>query len=107
VPQAFNSGKAALSLGCCGARAYLDVLTDDVALFAIPGVKLQAFTERIEALATANRILTRFHTVRRAAGRVGRGADRRRDDGGNGIVKGGAGCSAAVIGRATIPAPPV
>ena len=24
VPQAINSGQAALSLGCCGARAYLD-----------------------------------------------------------------------------------
>src|SRR5262245_31280042 len=42
VPQASNSGNAALSLGCCGARAYLDVLTDDVAVFAIPGAKLEA-----------------------------------------------------------------
>ena len=65
VPQASNTGKAALSLGCCGARAYLDVLTDDVALFAIPGAKLDQFAARIEALANANRILTRFHTVRR------------------------------------------
>ena len=39
VPQAFNTGRAALSLGCCGARAYLDVLTDDVALWAIPGAE--------------------------------------------------------------------
>src|SRR5271170_4364945 len=28
VPQVMNAGRAALSLGCCGARAYLDVLTD-------------------------------------------------------------------------------
>ena len=27
VPQVMNTGRAALSLGCCGARAYLDVLT--------------------------------------------------------------------------------
>ena len=40
VPQALNTGRAALSLGCCGARAYLDVLTDEVALWAIPGAKL-------------------------------------------------------------------
>jgi len=65
VPQASNSGNAALSLGCCGARAYLDVLTDDVAVFAIPGAKLEEFATRIEALAEANRILTQFHTVRK------------------------------------------
>lgn len=32
VPQVMNTGRAALSLGCCGARAYLDVLTDSVAI---------------------------------------------------------------------------
>ena len=37
IPQALNTGRTALSLGCCGARAYLDVLTPDVALYAIPG----------------------------------------------------------------------
>ena len=55
VPQVMNTGRAALSLGCCGARAYLDVLTDDVAVFAIPGAKLEAYTRRIEALAKANK----------------------------------------------------
>jgi len=54
-----------LSLGCCGARAYLDVLTDDVAVFAIPGVKLEAYARRIEALAKANAILSNFHQIRR------------------------------------------
>jgi uncharacterized protein (DUF169 family) len=65
VPQVMNSGRAALSLGCCGARAYLDVLTDDVAVFAIPGVKLEAYVRRIEALAKANGILSKFHELRR------------------------------------------
>lgn len=65
VPQAFNSGHTALSLGCCGARAYLDMLTPDVALYAIPGSKLNAFTERVEALARANEVLTKFHSLRR------------------------------------------
>jgi len=65
VPQVVNTGRAALSLGCCGARAYLDVLTDVVALFAIPGLKLAAYTERIEALASANATLTHFHALRR------------------------------------------
>lgn len=65
IPQALNTGRTALSLGCCGARAYLDVLTPDVALYAIPGSKLEAFTERVTALAQANSVLTQFHTLRR------------------------------------------
>jgi uncharacterized protein (DUF169 family) len=65
VPQVMNSGRAALSLGCCGARAYLDVLTDDVAVFAIPGLKLEAYARRIEALAKANGILSKFHELRK------------------------------------------
>jgi uncharacterized protein (DUF169 family) len=65
IPQVANTGIAALSLGCCGARAYLDVLTDDVAIFAIPGAKLDAYVRRIEALANANAILTKFHQIRR------------------------------------------
>lgn len=60
-----NAGRAALSLGCCGARAYLDVLTEDVALFAIPGAKLEAYVERIEARANANAVLSKFHQRRR------------------------------------------
>jgi uncharacterized protein (DUF169 family) len=65
IPQAFNTGRTALSLGCCGARAYLDVLTPDVALYAIPGARLKAFAERVAALAKANSVLTAFHTLRR------------------------------------------
>jgi uncharacterized protein (DUF169 family) len=65
VPQAMNTTRAALSLGCCGARAYLDALTDDVALWAIPGSRLDVYAERIAALAKANAVLTTFHQVRR------------------------------------------
>jgi uncharacterized protein (DUF169 family) len=65
IPQTKNSGGSALSLGCCGARAYLDVLRDDTALYAISGSVLDAFTERVTALAKANAILTQFHRVRR------------------------------------------
>lgn len=65
ISQVMNTGRAALSLGCCGARAYLDVLTEDVAIFAIPGGKLEAYARRIEALASANAVLTKFHTIRR------------------------------------------
>jgi len=65
IPQVANTGVAALSLGCCGARAYLDVLTDDVAIFAIPGSKLEAYVQRIDALANANAVLAKFHHIRR------------------------------------------
>jgi uncharacterized protein (DUF169 family) len=65
IPQAMNTGRSALSLGCCGARAYLDVLSNDVALYAISGVMLGAFAERVAALAKANQILTKFHQIRR------------------------------------------
>jgi uncharacterized protein (DUF169 family) len=65
VPQVMNTGRAALSLGCCGARAYLDVLTDDVAIFAIPGKKLEAYAQRIGVLAKANTVLAKFHSIRR------------------------------------------
>jgi uncharacterized protein (DUF169 family) len=64
VPQVMNTGRAALSLGCCGARAYLDLLTDSIALFAIPGAKLDAYAERVVALAKANAILAQFHKIR-------------------------------------------
>jgi uncharacterized protein (DUF169 family) len=65
VPEVMNTGRAALSLGCCGARAYLDILTDEVAIFAIPGAKLEAYAERIEALSKANALLSKFHRIRR------------------------------------------
>jgi len=65
IPQTYNTGKSALSLGCCGARAYLDVLTPAVALYAIPGAALTAFAERIESLAKANGVLAKFHQIRR------------------------------------------
>ncbi len=71
VPQALNNNQTALSLGCCGARAYLDVLTPGVAVYAIPGKKLEAFTERVAALAKANAVLTSFHALRRKAVEAG------------------------------------
>jgi len=65
IPQAVNSGKPALSLGCCGARAYLDVLTDDFALWALPGARIGEYAARIKVLAQANDVLTKFHHLRR------------------------------------------
>ena len=65
IPQAINTGKPALSLGCCGARAYLDVFTDDFALWALPGNRIADYAARIKVLADANTILTKFHELRR------------------------------------------
>ena len=65
IPQAINTGKPAMSLGCCGARAYLNVLTDDFALWALPGARIGEYADRIKVLAQANQILTQFHTLRR------------------------------------------
>jgi uncharacterized protein (DUF169 family) len=72
VPQVMNTGRAAMSLGCCGARAYLDLLADDVAIFAIPGPKLEMYAARIQALAGANAVLSRFHQIRRGDVQAGR-----------------------------------
>ena len=65
VPQVMNQGRAAMSLGCCGARAYLDALSDNVALWALPGSKLEAYADQVETLAKANRVLKGFHEHRR------------------------------------------
>ena len=66
VPQVVNQGRAAMSLGCCGARAYLDAMSDDVALWALPAAKLDAYSKEIGILANANTILTVFHERRRS-----------------------------------------
>jgi uncharacterized protein (DUF169 family) len=65
VAQAYNTGRTALSLGCCGARAYLDILTPEVALYAVPGAKLEAFAGSVAVLSKANAVLTTFHSLRR------------------------------------------
>lgn len=65
IPQVANTGRAAMSLGCCGARAYLDALTDDIALWALPGANIDAYAARVAALVTANDTLAKFHGLRR------------------------------------------
>ena len=66
VPQTLNHGLATMSLGCCGARAYLDALSDDTALWALPGGRLGQYCDQIVAFANANRTLAMFHERRRA-----------------------------------------
>lgn len=66
IPAAAKSGRAAMSLGCCGARAYLDALTPEIALWALPGARAAEYAERVARLAEANSILAAFHVRRRA-----------------------------------------
>ena len=65
VPQVINQGRAAMSLGCCGARAYLDILADSVAMWAFPGKNLEQYCAEIVNLARANQTLATFHTRRK------------------------------------------
>jgi len=65
IPQAINSGRPALSLGCCGARAYVNALTDDFAIWALPGAKIAEYAARIKVLTAANALLLQFHKLRR------------------------------------------
>lgn len=67
IPQVINSARSAASLGCCGARGYLDSLSDDVALWGLHGDKLEAYAKEIATLAKANAVLTQFHQTRRVA----------------------------------------
>ena len=66
VPHALNRGAAAMSLGCCGARAYLGALSDDIALWALPGSRLDEYCDEIATFAEANRTLATFHERRRS-----------------------------------------
>ena len=65
VPQVSNTGLSAMSLGCCGARVYLDALTDDIALWGLAGDKLEQYVSEIKIMSAGNEILTKFHDMRR------------------------------------------
>jgi uncharacterized protein (DUF169 family) len=71
VPQVLNTGRAAMSLGCCGARAYLEVLSESISMWAFPGGKMEQYCAAIAALARANKTLSAFHTQRKEDVRSG------------------------------------
>lgn len=72
IPQVINQGAAAMSLGCCGARAYLDKLSDDLALWALPGKKIEAYCDQIMIFAKGNETLSLFHQYRKEDVKAGR-----------------------------------
>ena len=65
IPAVVNGGRSVSSLGCCGARAYLDTLSDGVALWGLVGAQIAEYVAEIEKLAHANSVLTQFHATRR------------------------------------------
>ncbi len=67
IPQVINSSRSAISLGCCGARAYLDTLSDDIALWGLRGDVTSEYVDEIETLSKANDVLTQFHANRKLA----------------------------------------
>lgn len=72
IPQVVNQDYAAMSLGCCGARAYLDAMNNQIALWALPAGKLVKYSEQMEIMAKANSILTQFHESRKSDVSAGR-----------------------------------
>ena len=63
MPQALESGKPAMSLGCIGNRVYTG-LADSEGYVAIPASALEAVAERLPSIARANLELARFHRAR-------------------------------------------
>ncbi len=59
------AGRAVMSLGCCGARAYLDALDDNTSLWALPAKSLDRYCAEIDTFGRANGILGTFHRQRR------------------------------------------
>ena len=72
VPMVRNSGRAAASLGCCGARSYVDLLAPGIAIWALAGPRLDEYTDHIESQCRAHSKLVRFHQLRRQDIEAGR-----------------------------------
>ncbi len=66
LPQALDSRKPAMSLGCIGNRVYTG-LGDGEGYVAIPGPALDALAGKLETMVQANRELEKFHRARAAA----------------------------------------
>lgn len=65
VARAVEAAASTLSLGCIGARTYVE-LPDDRAILVLPREALARTVERLPTLARANRTLAEFHAERKA-----------------------------------------
>lgn len=66
LPQALDSRRPAMSLGCIGNRVYTG-LEEGEGYVALPAAALEAVGAKLEALARANLELEKFHRARAAA----------------------------------------
>jgi uncharacterized protein (DUF169 family) len=64
VARTANQGDATLSLGCIGARTYVEV-PDDHAVMVLAGPSLDQVVERLAPLNRANDALAEFHANRK------------------------------------------
>jgi len=64
VAWSANDGNVTLSLGCIGARTYVEV-PDDQAVTVIPGNLLDTIAERLTVMSRANNELAAFHADRK------------------------------------------
>jgi uncharacterized protein (DUF169 family) len=67
LPQALDSRRPAMSLGCIGNRVYTG-LAEGEGYVAIPGTALEAVSAKLGVLARANAELEKFHEARAASG---------------------------------------
>ena len=63
IPAALQSLRVVTNLGCIGNRVYTE-LSDDELYFVVPGAQLDALTDKLAVLMTANRELAGFHAGR-------------------------------------------
>ena len=74
VAWSANQGLPALSLGCIGARTYVDV-PEDRAIVVVPGAELDRVIGRLTSLTRANDTLERYHRQKKARYGAVAGAD--------------------------------
>jgi uncharacterized protein (DUF169 family) len=60
LPVAAKSSRPVVSLGCAGMRTFTEV-ADDLALFVVPGVELEAFTKKLQETLASNEQMLAFY----------------------------------------------
>jgi len=65
IPRTLQTGETSLSLGCIGARTYLELTPGEVIL-TIPGQQLAALVEKLQTTISANQALAPFHQQQKA-----------------------------------------
>jgi uncharacterized protein (DUF169 family) len=65
IPRTLQTGETSLSLGCIGARTYLELTPGEVIL-TIPGQQFAALVEKLQTTISANQALAPFHQQQKA-----------------------------------------